>query len=125
MRMMINLLIQLKNRRIRMTNKKLREGTQAQVETMPMNHSSTELKASTTPLLRFRTSLHDKTLEMEAQGGLEDQVDHHHQEDHMEDSHPMYHLGDHHPLKGHNSNNNISHTHRHRGTHQDQTTKAS
>jgi hypothetical protein len=43
----------------------------------------------------------------------------------MEDSHPMYHLGDHHPLKGHNSNNNTSHTHRHRGTHQDQTTKAS
>ena len=125
MRMMINLLMQLRNRMIWMTNKKLRERTQAQVETMPMNHSSTELKASTTLLLRFRTSLHDKTLEMEAQGGLEDQVDHHHQEDHMEDSHPMYHLGDHHPLKGHNSNNNISHTHHHRETHQDQTTKAS
>ena len=108
-----------------MTNKKQRERTLAQVEAMPMNHSSTELKASTTQLLRFRTSLQDKTLEMEAQGGLEDQVDHHHQEDHMEDSHPMYHLGDHHPLKGHNSNNNISHTHRHKETHQDQTTKAS
>jgi hypothetical protein len=43
----------------------------------------------------------------------------------MEDNHHMYHLGDHHPLKGHNSNNNISHTHRHKETHQDQTTKAS
>ena len=121
-----------------MTNKKQRERTLAQVEAMPMNHSSTELKASTIQLLRFRTSLQDKTLEMEAQGGLEDQVDHHHledqvdhhhQEDHMEDRHPMYHLGDHlgdhHPLKGHNSNNNTSHTHRHREIHQDQTTKAS
>ena len=114
-----------------MTNKKQRERTLAQVEAMPMNHSSTELKASTTQLLRFRTSLQDKTLEVEAQGGLGDQVDHHyqvdhhHQEDHMEDNHPMYHLGDHHPLKGHNSNNNISHTHRHKETHQDQITKAS
>ena len=116
-----------------MTNKKLRERTLAQVE-MPMNHSSTELKASTTQLLRFRTSLQDKTLEMEAQGGLEDQVDHHHledqvdhhhQEDHMEDSHPMYHLGDHHPLKDHNSNNNIFRTHRHKETHRDQITRAS
>ena len=123
--MMITLLMQLKNRRIRMTNKKQCERTLAQVEAMPMNHSSTEVKASITQLRRFRTSLQDKTLEMEAKGGLEDQVDHHHQEDHMEDNHPMYHLGDHHPLKGHNSNNNISHTHRHKETHQDQITKAS
>ena len=108
-----------------MTNKKQRERTLAQVEAMSMNHSSTELKASTTQLLRFRTSLQDKTLEVEAQGGLEDQVDHHHQEDHMEDSHPMYHLGDHHPLKGHNSNNNIFRTHRHKETHRDQITRAS
>ncbi len=124
MRMMINLLMQLKNRRIRRTNKKQCERTLAQVETIPMNRSSIELKASTTQLLRFRTSLQDKTLEVKAQGGLEDQVDHHHQEDHM-DSHPIYHLGDHHPLKGHNSNNSTFRTHRHRETHLDQTTKAS
>ncbi len=125
MKMRINLLMQHKNQKIRRMNKKQLERTLVQVEAIPMNRSSTELKASTTQLLHFRTSLQDNTLEMEAKGGLEDQVDHHHQEGHMEDSHPMYHLGDHNPLKGHNSNNNTFHTHRHRGTHQDQTTKAS
>ncbi len=70
--MMITLLMQLKNRRIRMTNKKQCERTLPQVEAMPMNHSSTEVKTSITQLRRFRTSLQDKTLEMEAKGGLED-----------------------------------------------------